>query len=71
VAAGHHRVVLDGRPETLAAIAWPAGIEALSAEETREALGRCLDPEGKAPDWPVLLQGACDAPVAQGEKKKL
>jgi len=63
VAEGHLRVVLDGRPETLAAIAWPAGIEPLSPEETQGALGRCLDPEGKAPDWPVLLQGACDAPV--------
>jgi Fe-S cluster assembly protein SufD len=63
VAEGHHRVVLDGRAETLAAITWPAGIERLSAEETQGALGRCLDPEGKAPDWPVLLQGACDAPV--------
>jgi FeS assembly protein SufD len=63
VAAGHRRVVLDGKHKTLAAIAWPAGIEALSAEDTRDALGRCLDPEGKAPDWPVLLQGACDAPV--------
>jgi FeS assembly protein SufD len=63
VAEGHHRVVLDGRPESLEAITWPAGIERLSAEDTREALGRCLDPEGKAPDWPVLLQGACDAQV--------
>ncbi len=63
VAEGHHRVVLDGKPENLATIAWPAGIEVLSAEETRDALGCCLDPEGKAPDWPVLLQGACDAPV--------